>query len=195
MKKYFYTNDDEKHGPFTFDELKNEEINSSTLIWFEGLDNWTNAKYILELKEILELSPPPLSITFDEEPTVLNTIENPQENELPENLINNTQNHNQGMFSSIFSFDGRIRRTEYGISIIIYAVIVSFMNASIGPENASIISVLFIPLLWFLWGQGAKRCHDIGQSGWFQIIPFYGFWMIFKDGKSGNNKYGLNPKA
>lgn len=63
MKKYFYSDEKEKKGPFSFEELKNKEINSDTLIWFEGLTDWTAAKYILELEEILQLSPPPITIT------------------------------------------------------------------------------------------------------------------------------------
>jgi uncharacterized membrane protein YhaH (DUF805 family) len=49
-------------------------------------------------------------------------------------------------------------------------------------------------MLWFLWAQGAKRCHDIGNSGWYQIIPFYVFWMLFANGQKETNQYGINPK-
>jgi hypothetical protein len=35
----------------------------------------------------------------------------------------------------------------------------------------------------------------MGQSGWFQIIPFYVLWMIFASGEKGINKYGVNPKS
>jgi hypothetical protein len=50
-------------------------------------------------------------------------------------------------------------------------------------------------MLWFLWAQGAKRCHDRGNNGLFQIIPFYIFWMIFANSEYGNNEYGPNPKG
>ena len=55
--------------------------------------------------------------------------------------------------------------------------------------------LLLIPVYWFTWAQGAKRCHDRGNSGWFQIIPFYGLWMLFGDGEIGDNEYGSNPKG
>ena len=55
--------------------------------------------------------------------------------------------------------------------------------------------VMFIPLIWFLIAQGAKRCHDRGNSGWFQLIPFYGLWMLFADSITGENEYGPNPKG
>ena len=68
------------------------------------------------------------------------------------------------------------------------------------PENdisetfAIIWLMLFIPFCWFLLAQGAKRCHDLGHSGWWQLIPFYVLWMIFQEGEPGTNQYGDNPK-
>ena len=106
------------------------------------------------------------------------------------------------MFKNPFSFDGRIRRTEYGLSIIIFAVarvIVMFLAIAMTGSNldsANIITlVLSIPLLIFLWAQGAKRCHDIGNNGWWQLIPFYPLYLIFAEGNSGSNKYGDDPKS
>lgn len=55
--------------------------------------------------------------------------------------------------------------------------------------------IAYIPLLWFYIAQGAKRCHDRENSGWYQIIPFYQLWMIFGDGQIGSNQYGDNPKG
>jgi len=50
-------------------------------------------------------------------------------------------------------------------------------------------------MLWFIWTQGAKRCHDRGNSGWYMFISFYGFWMLFADSEYGANEYGENPRA
>lgn len=63
-------------------------------------------------------------------------------------------------------------------------------------DNFAVFGYLFIiPIYWFILAQGAKRCHDRGNSGWFQLIPFYGLWMLFGDSYFGNNKYGENPKG
>jgi len=100
------------------------------------------------------------------------------------------------MFKNPFSFEGRIRRTEYGVSFIIYAVIAVIVNAIISSSSdAAILGIAYIPMLWFLWAQGAKRCHDLGNNGWWQIIPFYALWLLFQDGQHGSNQYGENPKG
>jgi uncharacterized membrane protein YhaH (DUF805 family) len=103
------------------------------------------------------------------------------------------------MFKNPFSFDGRIRRTEYGVSLIIYAIayaIIAGIGTSAGRDGgAGIVFIFFIPMLWFLWAQGAKRCHDVGNSGWWQLIPFYVFWLLFQEGQAGANQFGENPKG
>ncbi len=100
------------------------------------------------------------------------------------------------MFKSLFSFDGRIRRTEYGVSFIIYMVVAVVINAIIASSREAVFfGLAYIPMLWFFWAQGAKRCHDVGNNGWWQIIPFYVFWLIFQDGQLGPNQYGDNPKG
>lgn len=101
------------------------------------------------------------------------------------------------MFKNSFSFDGRIRRLEYGLSYLIYIIVILVLEITVGVNkiNAVFIILIFIPLLWLLLAQGAKRCHDMGNSGWYQLIPFYVFWMLFADGDAGNNEYGPNPKG
>jgi uncharacterized membrane protein YhaH (DUF805 family) len=100
------------------------------------------------------------------------------------------------MFKNPFSFDGRIRRLEYGLSFIIYLVAYFLVIALTASGNGAglIAMLMLIPMLWFLWAQNAKRCHDLGRSGWWQLIPFYGFVMLFVDGDEGRNEYGLSPK-
>ena len=100
------------------------------------------------------------------------------------------------MFNSPFSFNGRIRRTEYGISCIItfvFAIIIAIIGRP-NNINSSLVYIFYIPLIWFFWAQSAKRCHDIDKNGWWQCIPFYFFILLFKDGVYGMNQYGANPK-
>lgn len=113
-----------------------------------------------------------------------------------------------GMFNRPFSLKGRIRRSEYGLSVILYSVLAVILQiimagmASSAPSDKSAAPFLFMVLLipyimlwWFMVAQGAKRCHDMGHSGWYQLIPFYGLLMLFMNGDKGTNEYGDNPKG
>lgn len=99
------------------------------------------------------------------------------------------------MFKNPFSFEGRIRRSEYGISFIIYWIAILILPSIMeSGQGAEIIGLAYIPLLWFMLAQSAKRCHDRGNSGWYQIIPFYRLWLLFGDSDNGVNEYGPDPK-
>ncbi|MGV4415284.1 DUF805 domain-containing protein [Chryseobacterium sp. T1] len=103
------------------------------------------------------------------------------------------------MFKNLFSYEGRIRRTEYGVSYLIYLIILAPLNLITRTSQSSATSLIFLiiwlPLVYILICQGAKRCHDRGNSGWYQLIPFYGLWMLFGNSDFGPNEYGPNPKG
>jgi uncharacterized membrane protein YhaH (DUF805 family) len=101
------------------------------------------------------------------------------------------------MFKHPFLSEGRIRRTEYGLSYLIIMVIFTIFNIIIELTEGAAFFLLpaYIPLMWFGFAQGAKRCHDRGNSAWFQFIPFYHFWLLFADSNPGENCYGPNPKG
>ena len=100
------------------------------------------------------------------------------------------------MFKNPFSFSGRIRRKEYGISLIIFYIFLLFvLYLDYAKLDDPLLGYLTLPAYWFLLSQGTKRCHDRGNIGLFQIIPFYGFVMLFAEGDIGENKYGEDPKA
>jgi uncharacterized membrane protein YhaH (DUF805 family) len=96
------------------------------------------------------------------------------------------------MFKNPFSFEGRIRRTEFGISFLIAWLLSSFVITF--ANEYPILYIFCIPILLFWWAQGAKRCHDIDKIGWYQLIPFFPLILIFEEGNLNTNKYGPNPK-
>lgn len=100
------------------------------------------------------------------------------------------------MFKNPFSSNGRIRRSEYWLTLLLHVIGLCIINAFLtNNKNMDIIVLAYIPLFWFVIAQGAKRCHDLNTSGWMQFLPFYGLWMLFQDGDYFTNSYGKNPKV
>jgi hypothetical protein len=60
MKKFYLHNGAEQQGPFDIEELKTMNITKDTLVWHEGISDWTEAEKITDLKELLKTTPPPL---------------------------------------------------------------------------------------------------------------------------------------
>lgn len=100
------------------------------------------------------------------------------------------------MFKSPFSFNGRIGRLEYGLSYLIYFLLYFFMAFLWQelPKVSLLFYSLYILFIWFIMAQSAKRCHDLDQSGFYQLIPFYGLWLLFKEGDNDDNRFGPDPK-
>ncbi len=57
--EFFIIQNDEQHGPFTIDQLRDMGIEATTPVWHSGLDNWTLASDIDELRDLLVHSPLP----------------------------------------------------------------------------------------------------------------------------------------
>ncbi|MCJ8211886.1 DUF805 domain-containing protein [Mucilaginibacter sp. RS28] len=99
------------------------------------------------------------------------------------------------MFKKPFSTKGRIRRTEYFLSFFVYAAVIVFAIMAVFSGGSPAWLLAVPAMLWFGIAQNAKRCHDLGNSGWYQFIPFYVLWLLFAGSQPGINKYGPNPKG
>jgi hypothetical protein len=53
MRKYFIHNGQSELGPFDFEQIKTMQLKGETPIWYEGLQIWTVANNVEELKSIL----------------------------------------------------------------------------------------------------------------------------------------------
>jgi uncharacterized membrane protein YhaH (DUF805 family) len=206
-KKYYYSEDGNTFGPFSLSELL-EKIGPDTLVYREGID-WTNAKEVQELKKFFKTkkvetdpissfltqeavipAPKPANLDSKKEVSAPTSSVLTQDRAAPTPNPASVASEQKKMFSAPFSSKGRIRRMEYGLSLIIYSISYGIVMAMV--QSSSIAAIAFIPLIWFMLAQGAKRCHDRGNSGWFQLIPFYSLWMLFAEGDQQANSYG-NP--
>jgi len=75
MKKYFTHSGSDQQGPFDIADLKAQKIGRDTLIWFEGIGNWTKAGDITELQSLFTAIPPLLNTQTP--PPVTNTTVSP----------------------------------------------------------------------------------------------------------------------
>lgn len=117
------------------------------------------------------------------------------------------------MFRNPFSFRGRIRRTEYAISMICLIVGVYISSALFaffavlffhqadfdGWLGWTVVAVFLFAVLgfaiWFYLAQTAKRLHDIDAPGLFCLAYGIALALIFIDGTKGPNRYGAMPKV
>ena len=99
------------------------------------------------------------------------------------------------MLNRLFSFKGRIGRLEYFLTMFCLGIIslpFSYAGESSSDSILSLLIVLGISILitWISLAQGAKRCHDMGLNGFWQLIPLFPFVMIFRKGEEKDNQYG-----
>lgn len=105
-----------------------------------------------------------------------------------------------GKFSQ---FNGRSRRAEFwgfflitAIAGIIAGIWDETLFSRAEPFDALVTLIFLIPSL----AVGARRLHDTGRSGWWQLIALTGigylvilYWCA-QDGEFGDNKWGISPK-
>jgi GYF domain 2 len=58
MTYYFIKVGDNESGPFTVNQLKSKSIQKNTPVWYAGIQEWTNAGEIYELKELFVIKVP-----------------------------------------------------------------------------------------------------------------------------------------
>jgi uncharacterized membrane protein YhaH (DUF805 family) len=103
----------------------------------------------------------------------------------------------KAMFKNIFSGKGRITRKEFELSFVMYILYYVVLGiAMMFSPFVGMVILLFLPAaIWFIYAQGAKRCHDIGRSGWHHLVPFSRLKLLDREGVAGENKYGADPRA
>lgn len=106
-------------------------------------------------------------------------------------------------FKNYATFQGRARRKEYWMFFLINFIITILLEILAAASGVFLVLFVLYAIAIILpsLAVGARRLHDTGRSGWWQLlslIPFVGgiVLIIFfcLNSKEGNNKYGSNPK-
>jgi uncharacterized membrane protein YhaH (DUF805 family) len=92
-------------------------------------------------------------------------------------------------FSKYATFSGRASRSEYWFFILFYFICVIAVAAFDTTPNGILANLTILAFLIPNYAAGARRMHDVGKNGWFQIIPFYGLILACSKGE-GDNQYG-----
>lgn len=95
-------------------------------------------------------------------------------------------------------FEGRARRSEFWKFALVNFVISVVLNQVWDTLGMLYGLAVLVPAV----AVGARRLHDIGKSGWWQLIvliPFLGAILLIiffvLDSEPKDNKYGANPKG
>lgn len=100
-------------------------------------------------------------------------------------------------------FQGRAMRKEYWMFVlfnIIISIVLSILESILHMRNV-LTGLYSLAVLVPSLAVGARRLHDMGKSGWWQLIsliPIIGsiILLVFMciDSQENENQYGPNPK-
>ena len=120
-----------------------------------------------------------------------------QNSVIPEATLETTEEKEDGSNNALkkllmmFSFMGRINRTEYIISFI-GAIIFIFVVGNV--EDDIVRRILQLAADVFIYSQCVRRLHDFGASGFYVLIPVASWiYAAFPKGDKGENEYGKAP--
>jgi len=98
-------------------------------------------------------------------------------------------------------FSGRSTRTEYWMFILYYVITSIIVNIVDYFLGTGFLSLIFAIVIWIpSISIAARRLHDIGRSGWWQLIgliPVIGVIVLIVflvQDSHDENEYGPNPK-
>ena len=231
MNSYYYVDaSKQKAGPVSPEDFKRLRITARTLVWKKGMKSWTKAGEIPELADFLEQekrqekpvanvssdNPTPnetasansqeqITVTalstaasLDEmEPIVLSRSAKPAQSI---QTVYKSESSSMGLIWSVsfcfkhyVDFTGRARRSEYWWWMLC-VVIANYIPYA----GLVLLLVMLVPTL----AVSARRLHDTGRSGWWQLVglvPIVGtivmIYFCCQDSELGRNKWGENPKS
>jgi uncharacterized membrane protein YhaH (DUF805 family) len=101
-------------------------------------------------------------------------------------------------FRKYADFTGRASRPEYWWFALFSVLVSLVVSGLLGDWMGMLVNLgLLLPSL----AAGTRRLHDMGKSGWFQLVwlvPFIGwavmiYWLV--QATAGPNEYGTGPDA
>ena len=93
--------------------------------------------------------------------------------------------------SKYATFTGRASRSEYWFFVLftlLVGLVAGFISGTVGSDvlGYAIQAAFWIPGL----AVSIRRMHDVDKSGWFILVPIYGFILSVTAGTVGSNRFG-----
>ena len=93
-------------------------------------------------------------------------------------------------FNNYVNFDGRARRKELWFFLLFQTICLTVLLLI----NETLYTIGFLVFFLPSIAVGCRRLHDVGKTGWFQIIPIYPLILFCFDSEKLENEYGPRPK-
>jgi uncharacterized membrane protein YhaH (DUF805 family) len=102
-------------------------------------------------------------------------------------------------FEKYVDFSGRAARPEFWWFALVSLVVFVLVQAVLGSILGTLVILGFmLPSV----AVGSRRLHDIGKSGWFQLlwfVPVLGWavmiYFLVQPSVAGSNEYGSEPSS
>ena len=112
----------------------------------------------------------------------------------------------------IWSIQGRIDRTTYWVYTVLYIIVFgvilyliallpketthsAFYYSEQPSEFANFANIIIrLVAAYLIFALQSKRAHDCGHPCLMTLIPFFGIYLLFKEGEQHTNQYGPQPK-
>jgi len=216
-KIWYYAVDGEQKGPIDAAELNLliavSTIGPETLVWREGMTDWQPAAAALPDSEIPEgwerqATPPPPPLAREEHPaaaapepaeTGAPTYDEWMATDHPTEFMDSVKT----CFNKYAQFRGRARRPEFWYFVLFNFLVSLALNVVDGMifgwgSDFAVFNPLYsLAVLVPALAVGARRLHDTGRSGWWQLIlliPIAGVIVLIvfcaSRGESRQNQYG-----
>lgn len=173
---WYYDDRGERRGPVDFSILRRMgeigTIHGGTRVWNEKLDGWEPAA-----RHIPGISPPPFNSS--------------QSGSVGRGAGYRDYQERVGMgaavsraFSGYFDFSGRANRGEFWwfvLANILIGAVTGVADALVNPmsDGPGVINGIWsLIILIPSFALTARRLHDTGRSGWFQLMPWAAFIPI-----------------
>lgn len=206
---YYIIYNGQQVGPMPKEELAKYGLNPGSKVWAEGMPNWVDAATVADLRSVLYPQPqmPPQSPYQGQGGYQQPPYQGQGGYASPRQCANNQQysygNNADSVsfgdaikicFNKYADFEGRARRSEYWW----WCLFTFLVGLAVGwiPVVGQIASLAFlIPS----YAVGARRLHDTGRSGWWQLLHLTCVGSIiliiwFCEDSHEDNEYGPSPK-